>query len=372
MKEVVIFVSNPFGFGPTGKIIGVMDALSRKWNGHIVYAASEQCQEPLGQEIRNKIEVITVNERDADSLKRIYDRYPGALVVVSLNKTATCTAKEMGCTVFFIDSLTWMWKEVPQEYLLADRYYYYDIFRARDKVVDVGHAIPITPIVGNLPKRNSRLGKILIHIGGFTNPFSKRLMSEYLSILWEALNTDALAEKQIVLAGGHAAIDFLSNKQREQSNSSVQLGTFEHSAFVQLLSESERFITTPGSTATFEAAAIGVPTTFLPPTNLSQWRQAKLLLENRGISPGATWEDILERSLDIEMLSEENAVARFSNIAETVYQDDELRSRALEAIRDLVIKPLWSEQGSQMDSGSVDGSEVIVSDILKLFASGGK
>lgn len=369
-SDTVIFVSNPFGFGPTGKIVAVMDALSEKWNGHIVYAASEQCQETLGPILRNKIEVITLSERDEGELRVLYEKYPEALVVISLNRTATRVAKEMGHVVFFIDSLTWMWDEIPPEYLLADRYYFYDIFGARDKTSGIACAIPISPILGRLPERLCGSKQVLIHIGGFVNPFSNGLAKDYLLLLWEALSE---LEEKLTIAGGGAAIQFLMDQRDNSPNQNIELGTFEHSEFIQRMSGAERFVTTPGSTATFEALAMGIPIAFLPPTNLSQWRQSKLFKESGSVLAVVRWEDILNLETAFETISEASAVAEFQNVAETVNRDPALRDEASRLIGTLVTAPIQETPlNGQFTSGNAEGSAVIVSDILKLFASGGK
>jgi len=374
MLDTVIFVSNPFGFGPTGKLIAIMDTLTSKWSGHVVFAASEQCQEPLGKDLKEKIEVTTISERDCDDLKEVYHRYPNALVIVSLNRVATRIAKETGHVVFFIDSLTWMWGEIPSEYLLADKYYFYDIFGASSKTVGINHAIPILPILGHLPMKDTETGRVLIHIGGFVNPFSNGLAKDYLLLLWKAVSESGAEGKKLTIAGGSAAIQFLLDQQRDDTSSqSIELGTFEHSEFIQRMSRAERFITTSGSTAIFEALTMHIPIMFLPPTNLSQWRQAKLFRENGEVATGIDWEDILDLNVDLKTMSEARAVTEFENIAETVKKDLDLCSKAVKLVRGLISEPIQEARlTGQFTSGNVEGSEVIVSDILKLFASGGK
>ncbi len=370
ISDIVIFVSNPFGFGPTGKIITVMTALSEKWSGRIVYAASEQCQEPLDPLLRSKIEVITLSERNEDELRVLCQKYPRALIVVSLNRTAARTAKETGHVVFFIDSLTWMWDKIPAEYLLADRYYFYDIFGARNKTSDITHAIPISPILGHLPERSHEATRVLIHIGGFVNPFSNGLARDYLLLLWKSISE---FEGELTVAGGSAAIQFLKEQRGKTSNHNIELETFGHSEFIQRVSVSERFITTPGSTATFEALAMGVPVAFLPPTNLSQWRQSNLFKDSGVVSMAVDWEDLLILETDFGAMSEANAVTEFENIAEKVNKDVELRNKAHKLIRKLTTEPIQETlSNNQFTFGNIEGSEVIVSDILKLFASNGK
>ena len=57
----VIFIANPFGYGPAGRAVVVMGELAKSWDGQIVYAASVRCQETLSDELKRRITLVTLN-----------------------------------------------------------------------------------------------------------------------------------------------------------------------------------------------------------------------------------------------------------------------------------------------------------------------
>ena len=128
----IVCISNPFGFGPAGKIIALMEELAKRWRkGKIVYIASKLCQEILPGKLKSKVVVETADERNEDVLKNLLVKYNHPFVICVLNKTAIKVAKSLGLKAYFIDSLSWMWKKIPEEYLLADTYYCIDLFDIR-------------------------------------------------------------------------------------------------------------------------------------------------------------------------------------------------------------------------------------------------
>lgn len=362
----VIFISNPFGFGPTGKTIALIEELWRLWKGQIIYSASQMCQETIPMRIKNSILIETINERDAESLKSLFIKYPNSLVVCTLNKRAIKTAKEMGLPAVFIDSLCWLWNEVPRDYLAADTYYCFNIFGVKDKLPKQKNIKFIPPILGELPKGSHKKdGLILIHIGGFKNPFQDKMSYSYLNLLLEALSQNSFG-KEIIVSGGSEAIDYME-KNFEGRN--VRFQTLRRDEFVKYLNNASRFVTTSGLTATLEAFALKTPTSFIPPTNLSQWKILKLLVKQGCAESKIEWDDVLNYETDFDLLSEKDAIPEFHKMAEQVYEDMTARANFSRLVSNLLTKPVDAQKQTDFISSlGTSGSRIIAEDLLLQLA----
>lgn len=358
--DTVIFISNPFGFGPAGKTIILIQELRRKWNGRIVYIASQKCLDILPRELRDSIDVIEADERNPDDLSNILVEFVSAMVVVVLNRSAVHTARSLGMKTFFVDSLSWMWDEIPSEYLSANIYYYYNIFGTPEQLSDLENARSVSPILGALPSRQIGPRNILIHIGGFSNPFAKD-NEGYLCLLADLINKID-SNYNVTVAGGKSSIDFLAKISRDKNTEFVVVG---RDAFLKKLAQSERFITTSGSTAVFEAFAIGTPTVFLPPTNLSQWKQLRLLSMRNAAPLQMAWEKYTDVPNNLDLLSEKEALNVFARLPETILNTPTVNKMHTDFLTLISVSADFSDQNALI-SKTLDGASVIISDILKV------
>ncbi len=359
--DTVIFISNPFGFGPAGKAIILMQELRRKWGGKIVYIASQKCLSVLPEELRKSIEVIEVDERNDVILSNILSGLTSAMVVVVLNRAAVRTARSLGMKTFFVDSLAWMWKETPIEYLSADTYYYYDVFGSQEQLNSASNARPIPPILGLLPKKQVVPGNLLIHIGGFSNPFAKDNHS-YLRLI--GILIDEIDYKYAVtIAGGKSSMDFLIQNCLRRETKFV---TAERNIFLEILAQTDRFVTTSGSTAVFEAFAMSTQTTFLPPTNLSQWKQLHQLIALDTAPLHMLWEKYLDVPNNLKDLSEQDALEIFVSLSEKALGDPKVLQQMQEDFLTLLFSVSTFENQSELISNTADGASLIISDILKV------
>lgn len=364
--DKVIFIANPFGFGPAGKAVILMDTLRKKWPGKITFIANQKCLDILPGALKDTINVIEVNERDPDELSKTLSQFTSALAVVVLNRLAVKTTHDLGIKTFFIDSLSWMWKEIPGEYLSADAYYYYDIFGAQERLQGVGNAHPISPILGELPKRAPINGKFLVHMGGFSNPFAEDNLG-YLRLLNELLrHIDNVHEVKIV--GGRGGIDFLKEICTKPN---INFLVLDRESFLKEIAQTERFITTSGSTAVFEAFAIGTPVSFLPPTNLSQWKQLKLFLSLNAAPLEMQWERYFPTPEELGRIPENEALREFSRLSETALQNQNAMERMRSDFTNLFSQEADFKGQKDLITKAGDGSSEIISDILKVVHSSG-
>lgn len=361
-NKVVIFVSNPFGFGPTGKTVALIEELYSLWKGKIVYAASPMCLETLPEYLKDKVLIENIDERNEESLRYVFNKYENPLVVCTLNRLAIKTAKAMGLRSFFIDSLAWMWKEIPEEYLMADTYYCFNLFDVKNKLPGRDNIKVISPILGILPKpEKNKKQLILFHIGGFKNPFQDKMSFAYLNLLIDSF-LNFKPKIKVVVTGGSDAVLYMKNRIK---SSNFRFCTLGRDKFLRYLNKSSHFITTSGLTATLEAFALRAPTSFIPPTNLSQWNILKLLTERRCADSKIEWSDVLNHDVDIGNLSEKEVMPKFHEVAEESYSKIDCRDRFIRKLnRMMMLVPYRENQTKFIKAAGINGSKVIIRDLL--------
>ncbi|PIZ59465.1 hypothetical protein COY20_01920 [Candidatus Shapirobacteria bacterium CG_4_10_14_0_2_um_filter_40_12] len=361
-NKVVIFISNPFGFGPTGKTVALIEELHKSWPGKIVYAASPMCQETLPGHIKEKVLIENIDERNEASLRRVFNKYKNPLIVCTLNRLAIKTAKLMGLRAFFIDSLAWMWKEIPEEYLMADTYYCFNLFDIKERLPKRNNIKVIAPIFGILPEyKTVKEAFVLFHVGGFINPFQDKMLFAYLNLLTDSFKNFE-PTKEVVVTGGNDAVSYMESKVK---NSNFRFYTLERDEFLKQLNNTSHFITTSGLTATLEAFALRTPTSFIPPTNLSQWNILKLLTRKSCADSKIEWADILSHETDFEGLSEKEAIPKFHQMAEEGYNNVKNHDKFIYNLNNLITSiPSRNKQTEFIESTGTNGSKVIVQDLI--------
>ncbi|MFA5025745.1 MAG: hypothetical protein WC503_04530 [Candidatus Shapirobacteria bacterium] len=361
-NKTVIFVSNPFGFGPTGKTVALIEELRHSWSGKIVYAASPMCQETLPESLKNTIIVETIDERNEESLIKIFKKYNHPFIVCTLNRLAIKSAKNLGLRAFFIDSLAWMWKEIPEEYLLADTYYCFNLFGIKDRLPPKDNIKVISPVFGHLPiPQKKKEDLILFHIGGFKNPFQDQMSLSYLNLLVE---TFLLSNFKIhtIITGGNDALEYMKSKI---NNPNLEFRTLDRNEFLKKLNEAKHFITTSGLTATLESFALHTPTSFIPPTNLSQWKILKLLIQAGCANSKIEWHDFMDNEIDFTDFTEKDAVPQFHQLAKGAYTNPQYHQRFCQLLLELINShPSTVNSTRLISAAGINGSQTIIADLL--------
>lgn len=369
MKSVInniVFIANPFGFGPAGTAIILIEELRKKWSGKITFIASQKCLDILPKTLGETIDILEIDERNPVELTETLSHLTSSLAVIVLNKTAIKTAHNLGIKAFFIDPLSWMWQEIPGEYLSANTYYYYDIFGVQKRLQGISNAHPISPILGELPKWEPVNGTFLVHIGGFSNPFVDD-NTRYLRLLNELLEHIDNTYK-VAVVGGKSGINFL---KEVCSKLSIDFLVLDRKSFLERITHTERFITTSGLTAVFESFMIGTPVSFLPPTNLSQWKQLKLFLSLNAAPLEMQWERYFPTPEKLKETPENEALREFSRLSEVALQNQNVMDKMRSDFANLFSQEANFKGQNDLIVKNGDGSSEIISDILNVVSSSG-
>jgi len=148
-------------------------------------------------------------------------------------------------------------------------------------------------------------------------------------------------------------------------NSNFRFYTLERDEFLKQLNNTSHFITTSGLTATLEAFALRTPTSFIPPTNLSQWNILKLLTRKSCADSKIEWADILSHETDFEGLSEKEAIPKFHQMAEEGYNNVKNHDKFIYNLNNLITSiPSRNKQTEFIESTGTNGSKVIVQDLI--------
>ncbi len=351
MKKDVIFFSNPFGFGPTCEVAILMNMGMSMWkNARLHYVASSECTEILDDK---GIHVIPANQRDPEQIKEILASYQNPCVVSSLNRFAVKVAHEQHYPNCFVDNLTWMWDEIPEEYLLTDMYFALNFPGIDSKIQDQPKLIKIPYIIDTFMSKDYVDSEVLVNIGGGMNPLTKKIPTAFLQILAKAIATSN--NRGIILCGGQESMTYA--KQYLPHNECL---TLKKDIFLASLTHTKHFVTTPGLNATMEAFFYGIPVSFLMPTNLSHWNILNVLLKQDVVPQKIRWEDILEQPLDFRNTPEKVAIPRLEEIADTILQDKKLLDKAVHMLYNMFLEPKSSKKQKEfITTLGTNGAEVV-------------
>ena len=359
MTKDLVFFSNPFGFGPTAKAIALINAGKNIWNDvNIHYVADDDCQQIFNDK---DIDIIHVNPRDYLQIEKILSVFAHPYVISSLNRFSIRVAHEKAIPNCFIDSLTWMWKEIPSDYLLADLYFALD-FPGVSMVLNKYPSIIKVPyfIDGKAASGHFVESDILVHVGGCINPLIKKCPESFLKLVCLAISK--IKNKKILVSGGQEAVSFMSAFFNDKN---IQCKTLKKEVFLSSLLHTKQFITTSGLNASLEAFKYGIPTSFLMPTNLSQWENIQLFDVHKAAPNKVTWEDIIGQNMNIHGKTEKDAIEIIMETADKVLEQTTLKRKCIELLEKVcMIIPDRQKQGEFIKSIGSNGADVVAK-ILK-------
>ena len=319
---------------------------------------------------RYKVEVVCTTDDPADTLEHhiaikksgFEDQEP--YVISSLNRFAVLAAHQLGIHSCFIDTLTYLWDKIPDDYLKADMYYTSDFPTVSDKVIEHKNAI-ITPLIidnalGVSKKDNVDRNGIILQLGGLKSPLSDNPPTDYVDLISVALNK---TQKNITVCGGADGLRYLKQQVCMQHIEFVSLSKDD---FLRKLSASELCISTPGLNTTIESIYFKTPINFIMPSNLSQWVNHNIFTQLSVNGMDVTWETIVEQDLNIQGLPEYDAIIKINKMANDVKKSRYLINRFTEAFqKTLSCVPDINKQYTLLKTYGTNGSEFIFEDICK-------
>ena len=360
--KCLLFFSNPFGYGPTATMVAVLRHFFKLQDIKIYVIARGLCKEILG--INKNLEIIDIDQRDVSEIVKLLSKYPDPYVISSLNRFAVLAAHKLGIHSCFIDTLTYLWDRIPDDYLKADMYYTSDFPTVSDKTSGHKNAI-ITPLIIDnaldpIKKDTENRTGVLLQLGGLKSPLSDNPPTDYLDLISVALNRTQI---NITVCGGNDGLNYLKH---QVNTPNIEFVSLSKDDFLRKLSTSELCISTPGLNTTIESIYVKTPINFIMPTNLSQWVNHNIFTQFSANGVDVTWESIIDKDLQIQGLPEYDAIIKINNMANNIKKSDEQINRFVELFQKTVASvPDTNKQNNLLDIYGTNGAEFIFKDICK-------
>ncbi|MEI6553141.1 MAG: hypothetical protein WCO09_01085 [bacterium] len=330
MKKTIVILSNPFGYGPTGKAIAIAKEFIRSGYTNIVFAGNSFTREIVPSSIGS----IGVDERSEESIKDLLKTIQNPVVISSQNRFAIKAAISLKIPCAFLDGLSWFWKEIPADHFIADEIFWMNYPGIEEKITKSPHLINIVPTIVDVESTNPIRDQILIHLGGCKNPLVDVFPKNYLDILTTSL-LKVSDQWKIKVTGGAEAMDYLNSIFLLDKKNKVDALSLNHDEFVRELDRSQHFVTTAGQTATLEAFALGIPTSFLLPMNLSQLALTDLLSQHNACPQHLRWDCYSTTKTNIP-LTEKDAIVSFNGLVDTIKEGKEICKKLEDDIARLI------------------------------------
>lgn len=355
MKKTIVIFSNPFGYGPTGKAIAIGKEFIGNGYSNVTFAGSSFVREIVPPSLT----FVGVNERDEKDIGNLLRATPNPVVISSQNRFAIKAARSLNIPCAFIDGLSWFWKEIPEDHLIADEIFWMNYPGLEKKLSKSTRAIHLVPAIIDIQSTSPIRSQILIHLGGCRNPLMNIFPKNYLDLLSNALSGIS-HQSSLMITGGVEVINYLKTKLLPITENKIVLASLKHDEFTTELDRSIHFVTTAGQTATLEAFALGVPTSFLLPMNLSQLALTDLLSRYNAADDCLRWDNYILKTTNSTMQNEKDALVAFNVYAETIKTHKEMHGRLTRDIVQLIsVIPERDGQKDFIDNLGVNGAKEI-------------
>jgi hypothetical protein len=291
----IAFLSTAFGFGPVSKAASIARALkdvAPHTRCHFFGAGIDHDFASAAQAF-DRLYKIDVDNREM--LADLVPHLAGYDAVISLMNMDLLPLWRGDAPLYLVDSLAWMWPQLPAGIGNVERYFVQDYLLGDDRlaqwqaqapvelVAPIESSIQAQPLTTRGSEASSR--RLLVNLSGCANPLGRGgLYDAYAQELIVAIATAAGTRFDAIQVCCNAR---LAERLRPLlgADGRVRVDHVPHHDFLDLLVGSTLVLTTPGITTTLEALALGTPLRFLLPHNYSQAlisERYRTLLGDRG------------------------------------------------------------------------------------------
>lgn len=365
-----------FGYGPVGKLLTICKRLQSEGVEMVLVADKLALQLASLTDYFTDIVPFDFINSDLSEHEKLRPLFQGAdLMLNVLEPDAVEFANQFGVPTVYVDSLFWMWDELPES--LHNVHYIAQTFPGVDKKLDQfqEHLASFNlcgPIVDTSYKEGGeRENFLLISFAGMESPFTKFGKNLYypvavLSNLLQPLNNSSY--EKIVITGNSSIMEFFQEKYGEQFRG--EFTHLSHDKFLEALATCKMVVASPGLTTTYEALVYETPIRYLPPQNYSQ----TLMLtghQARGFADIAmNWSNIYpEYSIPADM-PEADGVALVEETIVRFATDSAGQEIAKEILTDMLTAepPSSHAQREALGEKLTDGTSEIVKIVLEKLA----
>jgi hypothetical protein len=275
MTPTLACCAQPFGYGPAAKLVAIAEELRRR-GFRLVFVGDGVAHELAARS--PAFDEVVRGRPSVDAVRSAVATSAGVLSV--MDREFATLATELRRPLFLVDSLAWLRDSVPEPFRGAARYW---VQRFPDGTIPDG-ALEVGPVVAECDGSRTGPGSGLVaNLGGGESPDGDD--PTYAEFVVRGLEDSGVTGT--VLAGSR----WTAWLRERFPNAGLTFESVSHEEAVRRFAAAGRVLTAPGLTASLECFRLGVPTTFLPPQNYSQWRILRTF-RRHGLAPTAFhWED---------------------------------------------------------------------------------
>lgn len=251
-----------FGLGPAGKLCSIVNYNQKyEW-----YACGDELDLSI---YRQKPFIDTCWSKNESVISEFVKKYDIKYAVDVLDPDLAILLKKIGVKVVYVDSIPFIWTDadfIPYnvDCYCAQKYPNYSKSQALNKIENFFWVNPIIPEIVS----TKRDVDVVINFGGLHSPFGEG--KEYYELVMKVL-LPALHNRNIRITGGQNVI-----KLTKELFPDLSCDTYTHEDFLELVSSSSLFITSPGLTTIYETCEMDIKTVIMPPQNLSQFYNSSI------------------------------------------------------------------------------------------------
>ncbi|MFP2905796.1 hypothetical protein ACLESD_12210 [Pyxidicoccus sp. 3LFB2] len=283
----VVCDPNPFCYGSISTLRALVRHLPEvRFSVLATGPVQEQCDEATFSQ------VLPCDVRNSESVRRYSSVLASAdLYLAVSNNTNIPLVLELGLPLVFIDILFWM-KRRPTLAMRHARSYIIENFPGVSEVLDryreeMARPVVVGPLISSLAQgeERGRFPQLLVNYGGAHSPDiipggNSSYPSSMTRLVRDVLPAAGWSPEAVTIAAGTKAVSHI----KAGGDMGLRVETLPQERYLELLRASTHFLTAPGLNAPFESFQLGVPTSFLPPQNLTQVCQLSVY-QAHGLAP---------------------------------------------------------------------------------------
>jgi hypothetical protein len=361
-----------FGYGPIGKLLTVRNHLPMHYKFTLL--ATHGSYE-LGR-LSSSDRIILCDTEEAKELDKVRAEFRATdLFINIMNPVSADYAHSLRVPMVHIDSLFWMWDNLPTSLAEADLYFIQNFVGVDTQLTKLAVSSPVVvgAIVDYRYKNNLKKKQLLVNFGGIRSKLIQPGINSSYTIILSKILEETLRQHQferILFTGDSETMSLFA---QSLSIPRCYFGVLPHDEFLMELSQSTLLITSPGLTTCYEAFTYSVPVVFLPPQNFSQFLILKRLRAEDAAPYSFHWLDFIPE-MDMEVgIPEHIGVERVLSCIKLFEKDRDAQYLLKQTLRQAInlggsdLNTLVELQGGLINKYGFNGAKDIANQIENIF-----
>ncbi|WP_448698230.1 hypothetical protein ACFGVR_15535 [Mucilaginibacter sp. AW1-3] len=286
--DYLLFLAEPFGFGPISSSIAIVRQVKLLKPEIKCFFLGSGTSYQLATKSNVFDEVGFCELLSEQSLAECYGQIDptNCIIIANTYPNGIRLAKQIGFKAIFVDTLFWMWKELPIHLSDVEKYYIEDFYCtdiALDRFCVSDKFILMPPLIDiGVEARQVPHPFLLISFGGIdSNLYDFPIF--YQKLIATVSANEKLKNYNIMICGGGKK--FRENEFKVYETSRVVIKCLEPYEYISYLKAADIVVASAGLHSFYENYFLRKNVMFLPPQSYSQYLQLKYIMENfEGVS----------------------------------------------------------------------------------------